>query len=76
MSNKECSVDSLCDALESRLNAPYTRSKGLRAVHSVNLATNKTKLVGVAYHTSASDRGLMLNTCPWCGGQPGYFERE
>lgn len=25
---------------------------------------------------SAKDKGLLLNWCPFCGGQPGYFKRD
>jgi hypothetical protein len=71
-----CTADSMCKTMASRLNDPYTRAKGLRAQYTVNLKPNEERLLGVSYHTSAADKGLMLNTCPWCGGKPGYFERS
>ena len=72
----KCTTEHVCNTMKSRLNDPYSRTKGMRAVHTINLDTGKTRLLGVSYHTSASDKGLLLNNCPWCGGQPGYFERR
>lgn len=74
-SPKKCGADSVCSSLASRLNDPYTRQKGFRSQHTVNLKTDEERFLGVSYHTSAGDKGLMLNYCPFCGGQPGYFER-
>lgn len=31
---------------------------------------------GVYYKTSAKDRGLMLNHCPWCGESLEWFKNE
>lgn len=70
-----CTAEAACRHLSARLNEPGTRSKGFRAIYTVNVQTKKMRLLGIAFHKNASDKGLMLNTCPWCGAQPGYFER-
>ena len=71
----KCTADAVCKTFDEKMNDPYTKSKGFRFVHTLNMETGSTRLLGVAYHTSSADKGLMVNTCPWCGGQPGYFER-
>lgn len=70
----KCTATGMCKPLAERCEvAP---SKGLKAVHTVNLETHKTRFFGVAYKRNAKDHGLMLNVCPFCGGAPGEFERD
>lgn len=71
---KTCSADALCNAMESRINK--TSGVGLHASNTLNLETGKVRLLGIAYKTSAKDKGLLLNVCPWCRGEPGYFKRS
>lgn len=70
---KNCGPATLCASMSSRLQDGHV--KGLVAVETVNLITGKTRLLGVAYKSSATDKGLLLNACPWCRGEPGYFTR-
>ena len=41
-------------------------AKGLIQVNTLNMITGKEGGLGVKYSTKSSDRGLMLNYCPWC----------
>lgn len=72
---KLCGIDGCCDHLEKRL---VDGGKGFKALHTLKMGdqSSVTRFLGVAYKTSAKDRGLLLNVCPWCGGKPGYFERD
>ena len=67
-----CNKDGCCTHLAERLG---DGGKGFKALHTVKRDSNVTRFLGVAYKTSAKDNGLLLNWCPFCGGQPGYFER-
>jgi hypothetical protein len=74
----QCGENSICDHLGARL---CDGGKGFKAVHTLDTtkkvgADDAVRLLGVIYKTSAKDRGLLLNQCPWCGGQPGYFKRD
>jgi len=68
---KNCDEHNVCDHLSKRL---VDGGKGFKALHTVKRDSNETRFLGVAYKTSAKDKGLLLNWCPWCGGKPGYFE--
>jgi len=72
---KLCDTDGCCDHLGKRL---VDGGKGFKALHTLKMGdpSSVTRFLGVAYKTSAKDRGLLLNVCPWCGGKPGYFERD
>jgi hypothetical protein len=71
-----CHSNGMCEALSERCG----EGRGFKAINSIDLSQKvgeaETKFVGVAYKKSASDKGLMLNLCPFCGGQPGYFKRN
>lgn len=72
---KLCDTDGCCDHLEKRL---VDGGKGFKAMHTLKMGdpSSVTRFLGVAYKTNTKDRGLLLNVCPWCGGKPGYFERD
>jgi len=67
-----CNKDGCCTHLAERLG---DGGKGFKALHTVKRDSNVARFLGVVYKTSAKDNGLLLNWCPFCGGQPGYFER-
>lgn len=69
---KKCQNQSYCVYLLDRLGSPFI--KGFSATQVINLKTSKTRSIGIKYKTSAKDRGLMLNFCPWCGGDIRYKE--
>jgi hypothetical protein len=54
-----------CDMLNERLGDGH--SKGLNYNHVVNFRTGADLDPIVSYRTSANDKGLLLNFCPWCG---------
>jgi hypothetical protein len=62
-----------CPAMERYLPpAPNARVKGLVVVQTVNLdefndGEFQQRVLGVAYKRGAQDKGVMLNSCPWCG---------
>lgn len=58
----------LCRTMVERLNE-FSRGKGLRHLQYSNMETGKFTRSLVVYATSAKDNGLVLNRCPWCGGQ-------
>ena len=73
---KKCSENDVCEHLEKRL---VDGGKGFKAMHTIRrdgCDGGKARFYGVAYMMSTKDHGLMLNVCPFCGGKPGYFERE
>lgn len=53
-------------ALEPEANA---RRKGLSVLMLTHRTTGKARLVGVAFKKNSADRGVMLNSCPWCGAE-------
>jgi hypothetical protein len=63
---------SLCPSLSSRLG----ESKGLVFIKVINLKTGIERELGIAYKTDAKDRGLLINFCPFCGGNinPRIYE--
>jgi hypothetical protein len=71
---KKCSETDVCEHLENRL---VDGGKGFKAMHTVRKdEKSEARFFGVAYMMSAKDKGLMLNVSPFCGGKPGYFERD
>lgn len=71
-----CGPDSICNALDKFVEgANYETNKGFCTVHVINFKEGTTHLFGVAYKIKKRDKGVMLNYCPFCGGQPGEFKR-
>lgn len=63
-----CRPEGFCTAMASAMNdVANARAKGLSTVVVMNINTGEERLIGVAYKAKASDRGIMLNHCPWCG---------
>lgn len=58
-----------CNAMDISLGDTLANAKkrGLTTIVAYNMENGKGRLVGVAYRTRASDAGIMLNVCPWCG---------
>lgn len=69
----KCNANGCCNHLAERLG---DGGKGFHAFHTVKRDSNEARFLGVAYKTSAKDKGLLLNWCPFCGGKPGHFERD
>lgn len=43
------------------------RVKGVVQINITSMQTGNQRIAGIAYRTKASDRGVFLNVCPWCG---------
>ena len=56
-----------CSLLSERLHEPNARKAGLSVLRVTSTRTGKSRNIGVCFRTKASDRGMMLNLCPWCG---------
>lgn len=56
-----------CKSLDSKLNDPGTRQKGIRFLEFMNLDTFTRSRDLVSYHLNSKDKGVILNYCPWCG---------
>lgn len=72
MSGNKCTASDLCTRMAARVDES---DRGLVSIYSENVKTGEPRFLGVAYKINKKDRGLMLNTCPWCGGEPGDFQR-
>jgi len=74
---KKCDSSGLCEHLSVRISGNgFGNAKGFHCLNTVNLKTNAHRFLGVSYKMGGKDKGLMLNFCPFCGGQPGSFKRE
>lgn len=58
---------SMCDFLEKRLGS--TSGKGLTIMQTFNFRKKVDGPTYVIYKTSSSDRGTIVNFCPFCGGK-------
>jgi len=61
------SETTLCKRMEESVEGPNPRGKGLKEYILTNVKTGKRRWACIAYHTSAKDRGVAMNFCPWCG---------
>jgi hypothetical protein len=69
----KCHQDGCCYPLGSRL---IDTGKGFKPLYTIQMNSGpsaETRFFGVVYKKSQSDRGLLINFCPFCGGRPGYF---
>ena len=57
----------LCERLNDYVEAPNPKGKGLKEYILTNFKTGEKRWACIAYHSSAKDRGVALNFCPWCG---------
>lgn len=62
-----CTKKAFCDRLDERLNPEANHGKGLTQVTVFYMESGKAEKKGVMYKTKASDQGLMVHFCPWCG---------
>jgi hypothetical protein len=69
---KKCNVSRLCSHLESRLSDRGVR-KGFVSVTTTNSKTADVTWRGVVFVMDKTDRGMVLNFCPFCGGKPGTW---
>lgn len=62
-----CDRDRFCETMTRAIDNTNGKGGGLEAFEVVNMRTLKTRLVGIRYRTCKSDRGVLINFCPWCG---------
>jgi hypothetical protein len=72
MKTKKCQgpAGPYCVALDERLNA-NPGGYGVAGISSfvvTHVGTGARRTVGVVHRLTKKDAGLMLNHCPWCGG--------
>ena len=65
----KCTKAGWCPGLE-RVFTEANR-KGINPVVTTKLS-GSVQVIGVAYKTKESDRGVMLNFCPFCGADISY----
>lgn len=46
---------------------PNARRRGLAALQLASLDNGGLRTAGVVWKASSTDRGVVLNVCPWCG---------
>jgi hypothetical protein len=58
-----------CKTLESRADSGFeSKRKGLRFLDNmIHFESGIDWNFGAAYFRTATDKGLLLNYCPWCG---------
>lgn len=62
-----------CKSLHDRTAEVGSHVKGFVYVSSLSDDFKTVKLLGVMYKESATDRGIMLNHCPFCGEKIDWF---
>lgn len=73
----KCSPAGWCAALDERLSDyPNARAKGLTTIEVWNHLACRVEVAGIAYKLKASDAGLMLNWCPFCGAAIDFGFRD
>lgn len=69
----KCTSKAFCSTMESKLQLDNSQAKGLSALVLFNMKTRTTRTAGVVYKTSARDRGVVLNVCPWCAAPINFL---
>ena len=66
---KKCGGGTRCAMLDDRIEGDANaRRKGFVLMVAMHLESGDMRVVGVCYKMSGKDSGLMLNFCPFCGG--------
>lgn len=73
---RKCANGRFCDILSQRCEIAGHSGKGLVYLATYNIKTEKERVVGVYYKKSSTDRGLMLNYCPFCGEKILWIEER
>lgn len=69
----KCRLPDFCVPMDRVLQEANAAKKGLSPVVTTDIlkllsgAREHDRTIGVVYKIAANDRGIMLNTCPWCG---------
>lgn len=57
-----------CPAMKEYAENAPSHKKGLSYVVVIDTKTLVSSVYGIVYKRTAQDPGIMLNYCPWCGG--------
>ena len=66
-----CNENALCSHLSARLT-----EQGAGFYKMEQVQNSRLVIIGVLYKLSKSDRGLMLNVCPFCEAKLGLMNRR
>jgi hypothetical protein len=65
-----------CSTMAAKIKFPGEGGYGFFAVMVMNSKELTQTLAGAMYKTSAKDRGVMMNFCPYCGTKIDWFRGE
>ena len=70
----KCSLKRCCPTMVKNIN--HESRRGLNGVTAINARTGETRDIGIRYCLTdrSKDKGIMLNFCPWCGGDLQWWE--
>ncbi len=80
----KCSKEKgFCSTISKVMEDMNHRGKGIiplmiltnSLLDETQVSLNKIKPTGLVYKTSASDRGIMFNHCPFCGEKIDWWRR-
>jgi len=74
--NKKCTKEESCFGVQEIVQIATGRYKGLQHVHLTNMKTGVSRYAGIIYRKHATDKGTMLNFCPWCGESIKFWEEK
>ncbi len=66
-----CNEHTLCSHLSARIT-----EQGAGFYKMEQVQNSRIVLIGVLYKRAKSDRGLMLNSCPFCEAKLGLMNRR
>lgn len=61
-----CTKTKYCDSITER-SSGTAHKKGLSILNILHIPSGKIRVRIAMYKVSSTDRGLVLNFCPWCG---------
>ena len=72
----KCNKKKFCRSMQDRIQGENCRLKGLDTLVLMSTKDFKRSVAGVVYKKTASDKGLMLNFCPWCGAPIEWVSKK
>ena len=70
-----CSTKQFCAGLSSRISG---ERRGFNSVQTVNIKNRTIRTIGVRYcrTNKSSEKGILLNYCPFCGTNLQWWESQ
>jgi len=65
----------ICSLLSNRLGSGHPE-KGMGRLNIMNMINGEITFAGVVYRTTAKDRGMLFNFCPFCGADLEPLRKE